>query len=89
MAPVVNSKHMPVPNCAPNRSFTRELPAHGGQHPVQRRKFLWIAQTALIAVYTVTITFYLPEFWLHPFGPLIKNLPILAAILVLYELEKQ
>ena len=56
---------------------------------LQRRKFLWIAQTTLIAVYTVTITFYLPEFWLHPFGPLIKNLPILAAILVLYELEKR
>ena len=56
---------------------------------LQRRKFLWIAQTTLIVVYTVTITFYLPEFWLHPFGPLIKNLPILAAILVLYELEKR
>jgi uncharacterized protein YbjT (DUF2867 family) len=56
---------------------------------LQRRKFLWIAQTTLIVVYTITITFYLPEFWLHPFGPLIKNLPILAAILVLYELEKR
>ena len=56
---------------------------------LQRRKFLWIAQTTLIVVYTITITFYLPEFWLHPFGPIIKNLPILAAILVLYELEKR
>jgi uncharacterized protein YbjT (DUF2867 family) len=56
---------------------------------LRQRKFLWIAQATLIAVYTVTITFYLPEFWLHPFGPLIKNLPILAAILLLYELEKR
>ncbi|WON74612.1 SDR family oxidoreductase [Nitrosospira sp. Is2] len=56
---------------------------------LRRRKFLWIAQATLIGLYTVTITFYLPEFWLHPFGPLIKNLPILAAILVLYELEKR
>lgn len=53
------------------------------------RRFLWIAQVTLIGVYTVAITFFLPEFWLHPFGPLIKNLPILAVILLLYELEKR
>ena len=56
---------------------------------LRRRKFLWIAQATLIILYTFTITFYLPEFWLHPFGPLIKNLPILAIILLLYELEKR
>lgn len=55
---------------------------------LQHRKFLWIAQATLIGLYTVTITFFLPEFWLHPFGPLIKNLPILAAIWLLYEMEK-
>lgn len=55
---------------------------------LQRRRLLWIAQATLIGVYTITITFFLPEFWLHPFGPLIKNLPILAAILLLYQLEK-
>jgi uncharacterized protein YbjT (DUF2867 family) len=55
---------------------------------LQHRRLLWIAQATLIGVYTITITFFLPEFWLHPFGPLIKNLPILAAILLLYELEK-
>ncbi|MBA4143794.1 MAG: SDR family oxidoreductase [Nitrosospira sp.] len=56
---------------------------------LRHRRLLWIAQAALIGIYTVTITFFLPEFWLHPFGPLIKNLPILAAILLLYELEKR
>ncbi|SFO03357.1 Nucleoside-diphosphate-sugar epimerase [Nitrosospira briensis] len=55
---------------------------------LQRRRLLWIAQATLIGVYTITITFFLPEFWLHPFGPLIKNLPILATILLLYQLEK-
>ena len=53
------------------------------------RKLLWISQAALICIYTVTITLFLPEFWLHPFGPLIKNLPILAVIWLLYELEKR
>ncbi len=56
---------------------------------LRHRKYLWIAQAALIGLYTLTITFFLPEFWLHPFGPLIKNLPILAAIWVLYELEQR
>lgn len=56
---------------------------------LRRRKFLWIAQAVLIVLYTLTITFFLPEFWLHPFGPLVKNLPILAAIWLMYELEKR
>lgn len=55
---------------------------------LRRRRLLWIAQATLIGIYTITITYFLSEFWLHPFGPLIKNLPILAAILLLYELEK-
>ena len=54
---------------------------------LRRRRYLWIAQATLIGVYSVAITFFLPEFWLHPFGPLIKNLPILAIILLLYKLE--
>jgi nucleoside-diphosphate-sugar epimerase len=56
---------------------------------LRNRRLLWIAQITLIGVYMVAITLFLPEFWLHPFGPLIKNLPILAVILLLYELEKR
>jgi len=56
---------------------------------LRNRRLLWIAQVTLIGVYMVAITLFLPEFWLHPFGPLIKNLTILAVILLLYELEKR
>ncbi|HKX53340.1 MAG TPA: NAD(P)H-binding protein [Nitrosospira sp.] len=56
---------------------------------LRNRRLLWIAQVTLIVIYMVAITLFLPEFWLHPFGPLIKNLPILAVILLLYELEKR
>jgi uncharacterized protein YbjT (DUF2867 family) len=56
---------------------------------MRHRKWLWIAQVTLIGIYMVAITYFLPEFWLHPFGPLVKNLPILAVILTLYELEKR
>lgn len=54
-----------------------------------RRRFLWVAQLALIGFYTVVIAWKLPEFLLHPYGPLTKNLPMLAAIWLLYELEEK
>lgn len=55
---------------------------------LKRRKWLWRLQMALIAGYSVIIALWLPELWLHPFGPLLKNLPMLAAILTLHELEE-
>jgi cell division protein FtsW (lipid II flippase) len=55
---------------------------------VKRRRWLWLAQLALIGFYTVVIAIRLPEFLLHPYGPLTKNLPMLAAIWLLYQLEE-
>jgi uncharacterized protein YbjT (DUF2867 family) len=55
--------------------------------PLRRRRWLWIAQAGLIAFYTAVITVKLPEFWLHPYGPVLKNLPMLAALLLLAMLE--
>ena len=52
-----------------------------------RRRLVWLVQIALITFYTVTITLKLPEFWLHPYGPILKNLPILAALFLLYVAE--
>ena len=49
-------------------------------------KWLWRAQIALILGYTAIITVFLPELWLHPFGPVLKNLPMLAALVTLNEL---
>jgi uncharacterized protein YbjT (DUF2867 family) len=54
---------------------------------MRRRRLLWITQFALILTYTVIITIELPEFWLHPYGPILKNLPLLACIALLYRLE--
>jgi uncharacterized protein YbjT (DUF2867 family) len=54
---------------------------------MKRRRILWIFQAALILVYTAIITVALPEQWLHPYGPVVKNLPMLAAIWMLYTLE--
>lgn len=41
----------------------------------------WWVQAGLVAFYSVVIALWLPENWLHPFGPLIKNVPILAMLL--------
>jgi hypothetical protein len=48
-----------------------------------------VAQFGLIGVYSVVIALKLPEFLVHPFGPLIKNLPLLAAIWLLFHLEEK
>jgi hypothetical protein len=45
--------------------------------------WLWRAQIALVLGYTAVITATLPQFWLHPFGPVLKNLPLLAILWVL------
>lgn len=53
-----------------------------------RRRRVYQAQLLLIAAYTVLISLWLPEFWLHPFGPLLKNVPVAAAILALILLDR-
>ncbi|GAB3763954.1 NAD(P)H-binding protein [Ramlibacter monticola] len=55
--------------------------------PARWRRGVWLAQLALVAGYTVLITLFLPEYWLHPYGPIAKNLPILALIALLWSLE--
>ena len=52
-----------------------------------RRRALWLAQLGLVGFYTVYIAFKLPEFLFHPFGPLTKNVPLLAAIWLMAELD--
>lgn len=56
---------------------------------LRRRKWLWLTQLALIIFYTVVISIRLPEFWLHPYGPVLKNLPMLACIYLLYCFENR
>jgi uncharacterized protein YbjT (DUF2867 family) len=47
----------------------------------------WI-QIILILLYTLIITVYLPEQWIHPFGPISKNLPLLVSIMMMMTLER-
>jgi hypothetical protein len=48
-----------------------------------------LLQGAVILGYTLIISVALPEFWLHPYGPVSKNLPLLVATLVMLQLERE
>jgi len=41
---------------------------------------LWQAQITLILAYSIFISLQIPVWWWHPFGPVSKNLPILAIL---------
>jgi len=52
----------------------------------------WIRSCCLIQIiviisYTIILTYISPGLWLHPFGPLTKNLPVLVLILIIYQNE--
>jgi hypothetical protein len=57
--------------------------------PRRYRAAVWVTQLVLIAGYTLLISVFLPEYWLHPYGPVSKNLPLLAAIGLLWALERR
>jgi len=46
-------------------------------------------QLLLIISYMVIITIALPELWLHPFGPITKNLPLIVATLIMLIFEEE
>ena len=53
------------------------------------RRRLWAAQAGLVGVYSLILAVRLPEYWLHPFGPALKNLPILALLWLLWVLARR
>ena len=40
-----------------------------------------IIQLCLVLVFMAILTTLAPVWWLHPFGPLLKNLPVLVLVL--------
>lgn len=56
---------------------------------MSKRRLLWMTQLALIIFYTIVISWKMPEFWLHPYGPLLKNIPMVALIWALMTLERR
>jgi uncharacterized protein YbjT (DUF2867 family) len=54
---------------------------------VRRRLWVWRAQIAVIVGYTLLVSAWLPEYWLHPYGPITKNLPLIVATWLVATLE--
>ncbi|WP_205123566.1 SDR family oxidoreductase [Cognatilysobacter lacus] len=52
------------------------------------RTVAYLASIALIVAYTAIISLAMPAYWLHPFGPVLKNLPILASLVLLHALDR-
>ena len=52
------------------------------------RTVLWV-QVGVIITYTALITVILPEYWLHPFGEISKNIPMLIALFILIIMENR
>ncbi|PMS16349.1 NAD-dependent dehydratase [Trinickia dabaoshanensis] len=50
-------------------------------------RVLWLVQATLIAAYTLLIAVVLPEFLIEPFAPILKNVPILAILFILFSQE--
>ncbi|MFC5699590.1 DoxX-like family protein [Pseudomonas sp. GCM10022186] len=42
-------------------------------------------QGAVVLLYSLLLSLIDPSYWGHPFGPLTKNLPVLALILLLHQ----
>ncbi|MBB5367956.1 MULTISPECIES: DoxX-like family protein [unclassified Janthinobacterium] len=55
---------------------------------VHARPWLWWMQCALVAGYSLVIALFLPEFLIHPFGPLTKNITLAIGLVFLALYEK-
>lgn len=57
--------------------------------PAHWMRRVWAAQLIVIAGYTAMITLRMPHWWLHPYGPLSKNLPMMAVIGMLWIMQRR
>lgn len=54
-----------------------------------RLQLVGLIQIAVIILYTIVISLSQPEYWVHPFGAISKNIPLIVAIMVMLALEKK
>ncbi len=50
-------------------------------------RYVLLLQIIIMIAYTLVISFALPEFWLHPFGPILKNIPLILCTIIYFHLE--
>ena len=52
----------------------------------KKMKQCYVIQIMVIVSYTILLTIIESSYWLHPFGPVSKNLPIIMLILILHSI---
>lgn len=52
------------------------------------RRWLWAAQALLVTFYSISLSIGMPEWWLHPYGALSKNLPILLMLIMMWRMSE-
>ena len=55
---------------------------------LKQYRWFWLLQLITVAFYSAIIVFRLPENLMHPFAPLVKNIPILALTFFLWRTAK-
>lgn len=55
-------------------------------YPTRR---IWQFQFLVVAAYSIVISIFLPEFLIHPFGPITKNISVLACLAYLALVERR
>lgn len=51
------------------------------------RRIIWQSQLFLVIAYTFAVAIGLPEFLIHPFGPVTKNIAVVACLSYLITME--
>lgn len=54
-----------------------------------RISLIGLIQIAVIVLYSIIITFSQPDLWIHPFGPVSKNVPLIFATFIMLVLERK
>ncbi|MGQ3889548.1 NAD(P)H-binding protein [Legionella sp. CNM-1927-20] len=52
-----------------------------------KTKLNCLLQIMVMTAYTIIITLKIPDLWLEPFGSIVKNVPVLVSIIILYLME--
>ncbi len=52
-----------------------------------RIRLCYRLQILMIIAYSILLTLIAPQFWLHPFGPITKNIPIVSLLFLLIQLD--
>jgi len=54
-----------------------------------RIALIGVLQIVVIVFYTIIISIALPEQWIHPFGPISKNIPVIVSIMIMIVISKR